>query len=257
MVVGQVQSLRLIGGSLIRWERRAALHRNHSIGSPVTAFPDAVAESAQNVLGPIYSHPEPREYINDADRRVEAQAIERCVERFIDYETGPPSHGRGVGRYAPGSLTPPIGQLIGPQGSWPSPEEREQLRSALRDAVAVGYVAQAGLESDGEGFSPSADVDPQKIWRLWVVRLHSETLNDVGIPKEFQNNIRHLASDRFTADLKTIGVLPRVRKRMRYGLVGQWYGQAGMLLRLIQATEDKWDLSEDLFQITNTWPFDP
>ena len=42
---------------------------------------------------------------------------------------------------------------------------------------------------------------------------------------------------------------------MRYGLIGKWYGQAGMVLRVLQTIETP-SSSEDIWQATNSWPFE-
>ena len=52
-------------------------------------------------------------HLNDPDRATEAAAVESCVECLIDYELDPPKDGKGVGRYGPVSILPPLGQLLG------------------------------------------------------------------------------------------------------------------------------------------------
>ena len=223
-----------------------------------SAFPRAVEDVARELFAPVVNEPVVRDYLTDSARRTEAEAVDPCVERLADYEIEPPAHGKGVGRYAPKTLTPPIGSLIGGKRIAALDDEtRLRLRRAIVDATAVGYAGLIGVESDGEGFKPSTDVDPKKIWCLWVVRLNSEVLREVGIDKDFDSQMRGLAAERFVAELKAVGLFPKVRKRMRFNLVGQWYGQAGMLLRLIQSTQSEWDDSSDFWQITNTWPFEP
>ena len=44
-----------------------------------------------------------------------------------------------------------------------------------------------------------------------------------------------MATDYFAAGLQALDLLPKLRKRMRVGALGQWYGEAGMDLRLVQA----------------------
>jgi hypothetical protein len=66
-----------------------------------------------------------------------------------------------------------------------------------------------------------------------VVRLNaSETLEAIGLSDDVIKPTRDTAQTVFTARLIDLGLMPKLRKRMRYQLVGMWYGQAGMVLRL-------------------------
>lgn len=225
----------------------------------MSAFPEAVEQIARDVFAPLFEGDAKQEHLLDPKRRAEAEGVARCAERFADYELEPPEHGRGLGRYGPGSLTPPLGQLISAKKiAGLSAEEFTGLRGAITDALAVGYAGFAALEAGGEGFEPSPDVDPQKVWRLWVVRLYSDELEQAGAPKDYIDDVRGIALDRFNPRLRDLGLMPKIRKRIRFQLISQHYGQCGMMLRFIQSTEHYiGDLSNDMFQLTNTWPFEP
>ena len=216
-------------------------------------FERAVADLAQllNLRGHL------RRYLADPARIEEAAAVTPCVDRVIEYELWPPTHGKGVGRYGPVSLSPPLGQLLGPKRiNSLDADQFETLVASVTDALAIGYASMTGVESDGSGFTPTSDVVASDVWKLWVVRLHSDDLDRLGIPEDVQSGIRNMASAQLTGGLKTLKLLPRMRKRMRLGVLGQLYGKAGMMLRLVQSTFGQIDPSEDLWQLTNQWPFE-
>jgi len=222
------------------------------------SFLQATVEATRDVFEPMLTDPIPLEYIAQPGREGEATAVEPCVDRLADYEIHVPKHGKGAGRYGPGSLTPPIGKLIGSKKiAGLDTAQEARLRSAIVHAVAVGYVGMTAMEAGGENIGPRTNVDPAQMWAAWVVRLVGDSLEMAGVPENVQSGIRNMAGGPFTEELRAMDLFPRVRKRMRFQLVGQWYGQAGMVLRLIQVTGMGLDEdSPDLLQLTNTWAFE-
>src|SRR5690606_11097902 len=121
-----------------------------------------------------------------------------------------------VGRYGPVSLSSPLGQLLGPKRiNSLDADEFETLVASVTDALAIGYASMAAVESDGSGFTPTSEVVASDVWQHWVVRLHSDDLDLLGIPEDVQSGIRNMASAQLSARLKTLKLLPRMRKRMR------------------------------------------
>ena len=172
----------------------------------------------------------------------------------MDYEINPPASGKGVGRHS-GKLVPSIAHLVGSRTiASLDADQLDTLADAVSTSTAVGYLAMAGIEVDMSLPERPVQVDTRQIWNLWVVRLNGQALDQVGLPRSVQDDVTNGAAAYFTNKLREADLLPKVHKRTRYRFVGKWYGQAGMSLRLLQAAE--LDPSEDLWQATNSWPFD-
>jgi hypothetical protein len=156
-------------------------------------------------------------------------------------------------------MTPPLAHLLKGKRDNLDNQEAMQLREGIARAVGCGYVAIASLEPDVESWDAETEPDAKQIWNLWVVRLNaSETLEAIGLRDDVIKPTRDTPQAVFTARLIDLGLMPKLRKRMRYQLVGMWYGQAGMVLRLLQNGGLASDLDEtsDVWQLTNTWPFE-
>jgi hypothetical protein len=225
----------------------------------VSSFAALVQEATEDVIGPALARTESKAFLEQPERRVEAEAVDPCVQRMADYEVDPPSHGKGVGRFAPASMTPPLGQLLGKKRRALTDDQVVGVREGILLALGAGFASVASIEADmGEKASCDVGADPKRLWDLWVVRLNSDALDSVGLAPDFQKFTRDAAMVLFTNRLRQLDLMPKVRKRMRYELVGMWYGQAGMILRLIQDGMLAGDLDEssDIWQVTNSWPFE-
>jgi len=195
-------------------------------------------------------------YVRDARRAEEAEAVDPCVQRFVEYEVDPPADGRGVGRFAPASPAP-LGQLLDRSTVEALDDESQAiLRESVALGVAIGYVGLAALESDAEGIDPRVDLDPEEAWTHWVARLDSPALDAANLDAGFQSAFRGRAADHFAAGLDAIGLLPRFRKRARIGQLAEWYGQAGMLLRLVQVGAPTVGDPDYFREVADAWPFE-
>lgn len=200
----------------------------------------------------------PRAYLLDPDRAREAEQVGRLVERFIDYELHPPTDRPGIGRYASHSMIPPFADLLGRKrvatlGS----SQLSAAREAAAAAIANGYAGLMPPEAEPGSYVDGAPLALDDLWTVWVVRLNGDdALTTAGLDDSFQNAIRHNAEAEFVTKLRQAGLFPKVRKRMRYGLLGQWYGKAGMLLRLYQRGGVKGDPEVDLKAVLSTWPLE-
>lgn len=201
--------------------------------------------------------PQVAAFVGSADRVTEAADVQPLVERFIDYEINPPSGGPGIGRYASRSFIPPLGELLGSKRVWAlSPEESAGLRTAVERSVAEGYVGMLGPESDAT--FDGRPLQLEDLWNIWVVRLHGDDcLDRAGLPEESQDILRSNAEDQFVANLRGADLFPKARKRMRYRLLGRWYGHAGMVLRLFQSGGIQGDPKDDVKRHLNNWPLQP
>ena len=59
----------------------------------------------------------------------------------------------------------------------------------------------------------------------------------------------------FLRELETADLVPKRRKRRRLDMAGMLYGQAGAVLRILQASPDKAVLEPEPGQPENRWPF--
>lgn len=225
----------------------------------MTSFADAASWAGREAIGPQLARDESRAYLKTPERRAEAESVDPCVQWLADYELDAPAHGKGVGRYSPVTMTPPLAHLLKGKRDKLDNQEVMQLREGIARAVGCGYVPIASLEPDVESWDAETEPDAMQIWNLWVVRLNaSETLEAIGLRDDVIKPTRDTPQAVFTARLIDLGLMPKLRKRMRYQLVGMWYGQAGMVLRLLQNGGLASDLDEtsDVWQLTNTWPFE-
>lgn len=69
-------------------------------------------------------------------------------------------------------------------------------------------------------------------------------------------NVRDMGRDLLLGQLKELGVAPRIGKT-KLAFSGMFYGQAGLLLRLLQTDLVPRDRLEgpDLLGVTNRWPY--
>ena len=194
-------------------------------------------------------------HLNDPDRETEAAAVESCVECLIDYELDPPKHGKGVGRYGPVSILPPLGQLLGRKLEALDEEQVLKVRHAIRAALAMGYMGAVLVETEMIPEGPPPTAQPADTWRQWVAQLNSDVLS----ASEDSGNLRDLyctmAREQFTMQLETGDLVPKRRKRKRLAALGWWYGEAGMLLRLAQTGVLKLDPISAALAQADRWPF--
>lgn len=195
-------------------------------------------------------------YVANPDRVYEAEEVQPLVGRFIDYEINPPVGGPGIGRYANRSFIPPLGELLGAKRVEAlTGDEAGALRTAAERSIAEGYVGMLGPEY-GATFDGQR-LDLEDLWNIWIVRLNGDDALDLaGFATESQDILRANAEDQFVQSLRGANLFPKARKRMRYRLLGKWYGQAGMLLRLFQIGGVQGDPKQDLKRHLNSWPLE-
>lgn len=199
------------------------------------------------------AHPDAPSYITDEKRVEEARRVERCVELLGEYELFGDRH--GLGRVANVSLVPPLGKLVGARNVRSlSEDEIASYLSAINHAAAVGYMN--GIQAQGpDADDAPAETDLEAIWQLWVVRLwQSEVLAQYGMAESRQDIMRQEGEQAFMGRLQQAGLLPMVRKRMRYQNLGKYYGQAGCMLRLFQIAGLEDQAGRDWRQVVNRWP---
>jgi hypothetical protein len=110
-----------------------------------------------------------------------------------------------------------------------------------------------------ESWDAETEPDAKQIWNLWVVRLNaSETLEAIGLSDDVISQPAIPRRPSLPLALIDLGLMPKLRKRMRYQLVGMWYGQAGDGPPAAPKRGLASDLDEtsDIWQLTNTWPFE-
>jgi hypothetical protein len=215
-----------------------------------------LVDAARERIEPMLSGDESRDFLTDPRRGEEARAADPCARRFAEYELVP-ANGKGVARWGP-TIVPALALLAGKRRiAALDSDGREQALHAVLAALAVGYVGVTALQPGGRDFDPGVDVAPKRLWQMWVARLNAIDAEQVGIDTATRKVISEQATDVFQAELAGTGLLPRIRKGMRFGALGQWYGEAGMVLRLVQLEKPvAGDPITDLPEGVDRWPFE-
>jgi hypothetical protein len=218
---------------------------------------EELVDAARERIEPMLSGDESRAFLADPRREKEAGAVEPCARRFAEYELDPPANGKGVARWGR-SIVPALALLAGRRRiAALDSDAREQALHAVLAALAVGYVGVTALQPGGTDFDPGVDVAPKRLWQMWVARLNAIDAEQVGIDTATRKVISEQATDVFQAELAGTGLRPWIRKRMRFGALGQWYGDAGMVLRLVQLAKPvAGDPITDVPEGVDRWPFD-
>jgi hypothetical protein len=221
-----------------------------------SAFEESVA-AARERIEPMLSGDEPRDYLTDPHRDEEVLAVDPCAQRFAEYELDPPANGKGVARWGP-SLVPALALLAGKRRvAALDSDGREQALRAVLAALAFGYVGVTGLQPGGAKLDPSLDIPPERLWQFWVTRLNAMVAEQVGIDTATRKVITAQAADVFQDELARTGLQPRIRKRMQFAALGQRYGEAGMVLRMVQMTKPAaGDPSAQVLEGVDRWPYE-
>ena len=118
----------------------------------------------------------------------------------------------------------------------------------------MGYMGAVFVETEMIPEGPLPTAQPADTWRQWVAQLNSDVLS----VSEDSGNLRDLyctmAREQFTMQLETGDLVPKRRKRRRLAALGWWYGEAGMLLRLLLRPAEAHRRSAALAQ-ADRWPF--
>ena len=196
-------------------------------------------------------------YVQDDERLSEAEAVEPCVLRFAVAEVTPPANGKPVGRYAGVSVAPPIGTYLRKS------RDRERVampaRGLVMGAVAHGYFAMVEADALGRaGQGPEADVVPsrtaEEIWRYWVTNMSTGGVLKTVAHAKAIDQVAGVAGEELWIGLQELGLAGRRRGRKTY--TGTLYGEAGMLLRVLQTDRFQPDARATMLTATNAWPFD-
>ena len=196
-------------------------------------------------------------YVQDDERFSEAETVEPCVLRFAVAEVTPPSNGKPVGRYAGLSVAPPIGTYLRRS------QDRESVALSARrlviGAVAHGYFAMVeadALSKPGQG--QEVDVVPgrlaEEIWGYWVTNMSTGGVLKTVAHARAIDEVAAVAGEQLWKGLQELGLAGWRRGRKVY--TGTLYGEAGMLLRVLQTDRFQPDARATMLTATNAWPFE-
>lgn len=194
------------------------------------------------------------DYLRDGDRLTEAGNMTSCVTRMVASELHPPSDGAPVGRSS--GRVPPLGRLLPDLG-----EHEPAVRRLVMVTVAYGYFAMIDAEAiaaiSGRAFPPIvAGRSAEQVWPSWVTNLSTGTLLTQVTGKKEIGKVQNICGESLYQGLLDLGLVGKRRRKVPY--IGRFYGQAGMLLRVVQrdtlvAEPGSESESES---ITSLWPFE-
>jgi hypothetical protein len=172
------------------------------------------------------------DYLADAGRLREAEAVAPCVERFVYGELDPSRKLSASRTSLPGS-PPSLAEKLGRKFSDASADTLAGLQSAVRRAIAVGYVFYGPVEIDNS-LTYAEGRAPEDVWDFWAPSCR-EMLEETGMPKSVAKIVRDTGSNVFISDLKTVGVT-KFLGGSKLNQLGMVYAQAGVLLRMTQTS---------------------
>lgn len=200
-------------------------------------------------------------YVQDEARLSEADEVAPCVLRFVTAEISISAGSKPVGRFAGGTKTswaPPIGSYM-PR----SRETRTSLPTVLRrlavEAVAQGYFAMVEAEAlgrveKGPSISLVQGRTAEWVWPFWVTNISTGELLRAAAHPEAVRRVANACGENVFNGLQGVG-LGRWRRAWKRS-TGSFYGEAGMLLRMLQTDLFEPGARDEVLTLTNAWPFD-
>lgn len=192
------------------------------------------------------------DYIRDDGRLTEAASMTPCVARMVTSELHPPPDGTPVGRVS--GRVPPLGQLLTDLG-----QHERAVRSLVMVTVAYGYFAMIDAEAiaaiSGQPFEPIVEcLSAEQVWPRWVTNMTTGTLLTQVTGKKEIGKVQNICGESLYQGLRDLGLVGRWRRQVPY--MGRFYGQAGMLLRVVQRDTLVVEAASDSLAITDEWPFE-
>jgi hypothetical protein len=222
-----------------------------------TQFAGLMRNAANERILPALIRDDAKQYLEASERDAEAALVEPLAVAFTRYEVYPPAHGKGLGRYSPVSLIPPVGSLLRKKVA--DPETALGIEQAVMRTLAVGYCMLASTAPQGEekGMNPAVveGRDLEAMWAFWVTNSHSGYAGKIMAP-DFSDAVTTISEAEFLTDLDEADAMPKLGKRTKLHLLARAYGEAGVLLRHVQTgTLSDGRLHGDVVaQVTMNWP---
>jgi hypothetical protein len=197
------------------------------------------------------------DYTRADARLAEAEIVAPCVARLTASEIHPPDKARPVGRFSGTALklVPPLGTFLGETMQPHLAEVRELILRAL----AHGYFATidsegANAAAQGVQINVVRDRRAEDIWPYWVGSI--STADSLRLlDRRFVEQVRTACYEGLVHGLRGLGLVGWRRKRVP--LIGSFYADAGMTLRLYQTDLFELNLEAQLLAIANNnWPFE-
>jgi hypothetical protein len=192
------------------------------------------------------------DYMREDGRLTEAASMTPCVTRIVTSELHPPRDGAPVGESS--GRVPPLGRLLPGLG-----QHEAAVRHLVMVTVAYGYFAMIDAEAiaaiGGQPIRPIvACRSAEEVWPYWVTNMSSGTLLAQVSGKKEIGKVQNICGESLYQGLLDLGLVGRRRRKVPY--VGRFYGQAGMLLRVLQSNTLVAQPASESLPITNRWPFE-
>jgi hypothetical protein len=192
------------------------------------------------------------DYVRDDGRLTEAASMAPCVTRMVTSELHPPRDDTPVGRLS--GRVPPLGRLLPDLG-----QHEPAVRRLVMVTVAYGYFAMIDAEAitavAGQPLRPIiAGRGAEQIWPYWVTSMSTGTLLAQVTGKKEIGKVQNICGESLYQGLLDLGLVGRRRRKVPY--MGRFYGQAGMLLRVVQGDTLVAQPASESLAIANRWPFE-
>jgi hypothetical protein len=165
------------------------------------------------------------------ERLEEGRLVEPCVDRFVVGELDPTRRLTASRNFLPG-CPPSLAEKLGDRYNKATPQDVNGVKHAIRKALAIGYLTMCRVEGPNGHIAFCHDRPAEDLWDFWAPSCR-DAPEDVGMSKEWANDIRSAGADTLIADLKSLG-LTRFLGGSKLNQLGMVYAQAGVLLRIVQ-----------------------
>jgi hypothetical protein len=196
-------------------------------------MPSRFADAVGQVVKALYdgpTRPEHRaevDYVTDAARLGEADAVAPLVEGLAAAELFSTHDGKGIGIYGL-NMIPAVGHQLGRRMKKTDAAQQERALHAIRESVAAGYVGFLSLEPIGKiAYKPSSDL--ARNWRIMTASFRGPISDRLGLPDDVKGVVENVGEHSLVYGLREAGVLGK--RVARIGLVGRYYAYAGAYLR--------------------------
>jgi hypothetical protein len=221
------------------------------------AFVSAALAVRDKLLSVPLAHPEIADYMRSDERLAEARVVAPCALRLVTAELRPPTETKPVGRFGPTPLFPPIGKYLGRRIE--SRDVHAAVRRLVLQSLAQGYFTMINAEGGAAVMKDiRINVVPDRVaedvWPYWVTNMGPGGMLRRVAGEKLILGVETACGEDLFRGLRALGLVGWRRGRTRS--IAAFYGEAGMLLRVLQTDNFQPSPQDELLTATNVWPFE-